>query len=207
VVGTVLLGLVSGVGPGAASAEEVILLNELMADPASDWNGDGVYHSRDDEWVEVVNAGASPVSLIGYRLASPDTTWRYEFSGTLDPGQVQVVYGSQSYAWEQATGNPAYGLRLTNTGGVITLWKLSPADTVLVDSYAYADHEAEDERSSGRFPDGGAVWTLFDALNPYSGSGEPTGSGCEPSPGSAAFCPVPAREGSWGRIKGLFGPQ
>jgi len=77
-----------------------------LAEPAADWDGDAVYNFRDDEWVEIVNTGPGPVVLDGYRLASADSVWRYEFSGSLDPGAHAVVYGSESYAWEQSTGYP-----------------------------------------------------------------------------------------------------
>ena len=187
---------------GAAHGE--ILLNELMADPASDWDGDSLYQFRDDEWVEVINTGPATESLDGYRLAGPDTTWRYAFTGILAPGEIRVVYGSESYAWEQATGNPQFGFRLSNTGGEIVLWRHTATDSSIVDRYVYADHEAEDDRSTGRFPDGEATWMLFDWQNPYTGSTPPVGSGCGPSPGLPAFCPVPVKPGSWGRIKVAF---
>ena len=139
-----------------------------------------------------------------YRLASADTVWRYEFSGTLEPGAVAVVYGSESHTWEQISGNPAYGLRLANGGGKITLWKLEGDTMSLVDCYTYADHEAEDDRSSGRFPDGDDLWVLFDAHNPYSGDEEPQGSDCTPTPGGTATCATPVEETSWGKVKTLW---
>jgi len=187
---------------GSAGAE--VLLNEVLADPAQDWDGSGALQSRDDEWVEIVNTGPTTVDLSTYRLASPDTTWRYEFSGTLAPGAVRVVYGSGSYAWEQATGNPAFGLRLTNSGGSIGLWSLTAQDTVMVDCYVYVDHEADDDRSTGRVPDGGDEWQLFDAINPYDGATAPLSSGCVPSPGATINCPTPVEARTWGRVKREF---
>jgi hypothetical protein len=188
----------------AKTAFPEILLNEVMADPARDWDGDALYNFRDDEWVEIVNTGPGAVSLEGYRLAGADTSWRYAFSGTLGAGERAVVYGSQSYLWEEANGEPQYGLRLGNTGGEIVLWHLTSADSAVVDGYAYVDHEAEDDRSSGRLPDGTGTWSLFDALNPYSGSEEPGPTGCEPSPGEAVICTVPVERGTWGRLKMIY---
>jgi len=184
-----------------ATAAADVLLNEILADPAQDWDGDGTVSSRDDEWVEIINTGSAPVVLDGYRLAAADTTWRFGFTGTLGAGERYVVFGSESYAWEDANGEPRYGLRLSNTGGEIGLWLLTGSDTSRVDSYAYLDHEAEDDRSSGRFPDGSANWVLFDGLNPYADSVPPEGSGCSPSPGEAAACATPTTPGTWGRIK------
>jgi len=190
-----------------AAAEQVradVLLNEILADPASDWDGSGELHSRDDEFVEIVNTGPGPVDLDGYRLAGEDGSWRYAFTGSLGAGAVRVVYGSQSYAWERETGNPAYGLRLTNTGGGIALWHLAGADTTMVDCYIYVDHEADDDRSSGRLPDGADNWQLFDGMNPYDGDEPPFGSICTPTPGSTISCPTPIEASTWGRIKAQF---
>jgi hypothetical protein len=192
-----LFALLYPVAPAGAA----VVLNEILADPAQDWNGDGETHFRDDEWVEITNTGPGPVSLDGYRIAGADTTWRYEFSGTLEEGEVAIVFGSESYAWEGSNGHPQYGLRLANGGGSLGLWKLTPQDTVLVDEYTYLDHEAEDDRSSGRLPDGGGEWVLFDSLNPYSGTEPPLGTACAPSPGDQAICPTPILPGTWGRMK------
>jgi len=180
-----------------------VLLNEILADPASDWNGDTNVSSRDDEWVEIVNTGPGTVDLSGYRLAGLDGSWRYAFHGLLGEGQVHVIYGSESYAWEVASGNPAYGLRLTNSGSTIALWHLTATDTTMVDCHAYEDHEAFDDRSGGRFPDGGPAWKLFDGLNPYDGVVEPLGTGCAASPGESNACPTPVEPTTWGRIKAL----
>lgn len=184
---------------GPAGAQ--ILINEIMADPASDWDGSGDYAYRDDEWVEIFNAGASTVVIDGYRLAGADTSWRYEFAGELGPGETRVVYGSESYAWETDNGEDRYGLRLGNTEGEIWLWRLTAADTVRLDGYAYIDHEAEDDRSTGRLPDGGPEWRLFDSLNPYDGEDPPLGTGCPPSPGEPSSCPTAVERTTWGRVK------
>ena len=180
---------------------EPLMLNEILADPQRDWDGDGIVSSRDDEWVEIVNIGISPVILDDYRLAGADTSWRYGFSGDLAPGAVLVVYGGQSYAWETVNGAPRFGLRLVNTGGTIGLWRVANGDMVLVDSYTFLDHEADPDRSTGRLPDGGGEWRVFDALNPYTGTKLPFGSGCMPSPGAVFQCPTPTQTVTWGSLK------
>ena len=195
-----LLLLLASLLPGRPARAEV-LLNEILADPARDWNGDGEVHFRDDEWVEIVNTGSLPVDLAGYRVAGADTTWRFEFAGTLNPGEVRVVFGLESYQWEQDHGFPQYGLRLANGGGSLGLWRLTDSDTTQVDGYTYADHEAEDDRSSGRLPDGTGTWAVFDSLNPYEGETPPLGTGCAPSPGAAVSCATPATPDTWGRMK------
>jgi len=191
----------------APIASAQLLLNEVLADPARDWNGDAILSSRDDEWVEVINTGPAPLDLAGYRLAGPDSVWRYEFSGVLAPGAVQVVYGRQSYEWEGANGYPAFGLRLGNSGGEIVLFRLIGNSVQMVDCYTYADHEADDDRSSGRGPDGGANWILLDGHNPWTGTAEPRGSGCYPTPGGFLICATPVEPVTWSLIKSLTRPR
>lgn len=197
-----LIAVALATAAGGVGAQ--VLLNELMADPLFDWDRSGVYSSRDDEWVEIVNVGPTPVALEGYRVAGADTTWRYEFAGVLNPGAVRVVFGGESYQWEQANGAPLYGLRLNNTGGTLLLMRMTEGAPILVDSYTYLDLEAEDDRSSGRAPDGGPTWRLFDGMNPFSGSGLPTSTGCSPTPGGLIDCPTAATAASWGAIKSRF---
>jgi hypothetical protein len=184
-----------------ACAAATARLNEIMAGPSHDWNGDGVYSSRDDEWVEIANIGATDVPLDGFVLMDGDSIPRYAFSGTLAAGAVQVVFGKDSYDWEKATGHPAFGLSLGNSGDRVTLWQVMGADTVFVDGYTFASHLAAADRSVGRSVTTDA-WMLFDAQNPYTGSAVPGGSGCQPTPGAPNVCnTTPAHPRTWGEIK------
>ncbi|RJR28065.1 MAG: lamin tail domain-containing protein [Candidatus Latescibacterota bacterium] len=183
-----------------------IVVNEFVADPARDWDGDGTTNLRDDEWIEIRNIGTVPVDLSAYRLADAEgpTVFRYGFAGTLDPGAVRVVYGSDSRAWEEANGFPLYGLSLNNTGDVVSLYRLAGGDTALVDSYAYREVAARDDRSIGRRSDAPSVWITFDALNPCTATCDPAGTGCFPTPGSQNTCLTPAATATWGSIKGIY---
>jgi hypothetical protein len=181
-----------------------VAINEVLADPARDWNGDAATHSRDDEWVEIVNLSGAPVDLTGYRLAAADTTWRFEFTGALLPGEVRVAYGRQSYEWEQATGNPAFGFRLSNEGGTLGLWRLGASDTMLVDQVSYTNEDAEDDRSAGRLETDPSEWVVFDGLNRYDGDPPPISTGCPPTPGGTNHCLTPAREQTWSEIKSMY---
>ena len=195
--------------PPFSHAGAQVLVNEILADPASDWDGDGELGSRTDEWVEVLNAGLASVDLSSYRLGdlSGGYTWRYGFSGVLDPGAVLVVYGTDSQAWQSANGFPVAGLSLNNTGDTVFLYKIEGGDTLVADSYAYIAHEVLDDRSTGRMAENTSEWRVFDALNPYSGTNPPLGTGCTPSPGEANACEplVPVGETTWGAIKELYG--
>jgi hypothetical protein len=183
-----------------------LAINELLADPARDWDGDSAVSSRDDEWVEIVNLGTVAVDLAGYRLADGEgmPVWRYGFSGVLDAGSVRVVYGSDARAWEEANGFPVYGLSLNNTGDRIALYRISGADTAIVDSYTFAEAAARDDRAIGRRSDSPAVWVVFDAYNPCTATCVPAGSGCYPTPGSANTCTTAAQSRSWGSIKSKY---
>jgi hypothetical protein len=183
-----------------------IRINEILADPGIDWNHDGTVSFKDDEWVEIVNAGTAPVALDDYRLSDGGTrVLRFGYTGILAPGAVRVVYGNDSVTWETANSLSTVGLSLNNTGDIVRLWHVVGADTLLVDSYTYVAFEVLDDRSTARVPDGGETWRLFDALNPYTGTTPPLGTGCNPTPGSGNHCPTAIQPQTWGRVKHLYG--
>ena len=181
-----------------------VWINEILADPVMDWDGDGQANVRNDEWVEIVNAGTTAVALDSLYLADGTNLFHFGFTGSLTAGTVLVVYGSQSVAWESANGASSVGLSLNNAGDSVRLYQLSGADTLLVDEYTYGAHQGVDDRSTGRMPDGGSEWVVFDALNPYSGSTEPLGTGCPPTPGLPNGCPLPVEPITWSAVKGLY---
>lgn len=203
-----LVALIALVALGALEARPAtaasLQINELLAGPARDWDGSGAVSTRDDEWVEVRNVSAAPLDLTGFILTDGDSIPRFALSGTLAPDARRVVFGKESYDWEKANGQPAFGLSLGNSGDAVILWQIVGADTVVVDSYTYKSHEAAADRAVGRLNDDGA-WTLFDALNLYTGSTLPVGSGCSPSPGAVNSCAAtPARRSTWGELKMLY---
>ena len=197
------LALVSALAAPAAAAPDV-RLSEVLAAPARDWDGNGAFSSRDDEWIEVVNGGATASDLSGWFLTDGDSIPRFGFDGPLAPGAVLLVTGAMSVAWERATGHPVFGLSLGNTGDSVLLWSVVGGDTTLVDSYTYKSHESAADRASGRTPDGGS-WKLEDGLNPYTGTATPSGTGCPPTPGGPNNCGITAvRREAWGRVKALY---
>ncbi len=188
-----------------AVGEGPLLINEILPGPARDWDGSGAFSSRDDEWVELVNAGASSVDLSQFLITDGDTLPRFAPSGTLAPGGHRFVTGKQSFDWEKANGFPSFGMSLGNSGDAVMLWRTVAGDTTLVDVYTYTSHEAAADRSIGRLPDGGPAWALFDGLDPYTGTIAPQGNGCAPSPDATNLCgTTQARPGSWGRLKTLY---
>ena len=187
-------------------ADAQVVINELMADPLSDWDGDGLANYRDDEWLEVINLGPEEVNLAGYFIRDiTGQTNHLGLSGMLAPGQVQVFFGSQAVAWQQANLVPVSGLSLNNTGDTIELVQRSGEVFLVLDTVTFSDHEAEDDRSSGRDPQSGQ-WMLYDGLNPHSGQQEPPGTGCLPTPGQANDCnpTVAGQITAWDKVKTLY---
>ena len=189
----------------ALPCDAQVVINEILGDPGIDWNNDGVVSFKDDEWVEIVNAGPAPVDMASYRLSDGGTrVLRFGFTGVLQPGATRVVFGSESVAWESANSLTTAGLSLNNAGDTVRLWQVAAGDTTLVDAYTYAGFEILDDRSVGRLPDGAAQWRLWDARNPYSGMTPPLGTGCAPTPGGANECPTAVRATAWSAVKRLY---
>lgn len=185
-----------------ATTEGAVVINEIMADPASDWSptdGDDVYDSMDDEWIEIYNAGASPVDVTGWRLrdAVSDSSWRYGFEGVIPPGEFVVVYGDEAYCWEDEHGYSKNGLSMNNAGDTMTL--VADDLSTVIDEASYSCADVLDNRSYGRMPDGSGEWVVFDNLNPMS----PPATDLPPTPGSGNSS-APVEACAWGHIKALY---
>jgi len=196
----------AGGSPVSAGRAQVtgLRLNEILAGPSQDWDGDGLYDSRSDEWLEVQNQDVGPVTLEEYRITDADRTVRFAFTGTLAPGEVRLVTGSAAVAWQRAQGLTAAGLSLNNSGDTVYLLRISGPDTTTVDSHAYGSIEGGSDRSVGRSSSIGEDWILFDSLNRYTGSGTPPGTGCAPTPGGINGCTTDVTGTTWGAIKRLY---
>jgi hypothetical protein len=184
-----------------------IRLNEILADPGVDWDGDGVVDTKLDEWVEIMNTGGEAVDLAKYRIsdAAAETEFRFALSGTLGPGEVRVYYGSEVVAWQAANGVSQLGLSLNNAGDTVFLYQVNGPDILVEDTRVYAAAEVLDDRSNGRLPQGTGGWVIFDGLNPYKGAQPPIPTGCSPSPGKEPDCPTtPTHSSTWGKIKSLY---
>ena len=200
-----LLALITLASLAPAGAAQ-IKINEILADPNTDWDSDGAANSKLDEWVEIMNVSSSPVDLSEYRLTdeSAGVNWRFALSGTLAPGAVRAYLGTEVVEWQTANGVSAFGLSLNNSGDTVYLYRVSGADTTLVDSYTYTTAEVADDRAVGRLPNGTGAWVLFDGLNPYTGASPPVATGCLPTPGALASCQTPAEVSTWGKVKSQY---
>lgn len=188
---------------GAAACE--VRINEFLAAPGRDWDGSGLYSARDDEWIELVNFGIGSVDLSEFVITDADSTWRWRGSGFLAAGEHRTIFGSDAVAWQNATGATVAGFSLANAGDTVRLWRVSGTDTMLVESYGYKPHEAGTDRSLGRIPDMTGPFQLFDGLNPYTGSLDPPGNGCNPTPRAVNGCnTTPVEAATWGRLKATY---
>ncbi len=193
----------------ATPARAQLVLNEFLADPATDWDGDGEVDTKLDEWVEVYNAGDADVHLTEYWLRDGlGDAAHLNLFGVLPPGQTAVFYGYHAVAWQQENGGGSSGLSLNNSGDTVQLLHTDPGnpdDLLVVDEKVYGAHEGADDRAAGRLPDGGD-WSLFDGLNLYDGDETPAGNGCEPTPGAANVCDngTPVDGSSWSAVRGRW---
>ncbi len=163
-----------------------LILNEALPAPGSDWDGDQESSSKMDEWVEVINGSGSSCDLSGFLLLSGDGRQPvYGFSGTLAPGDIIAVYGSDALAWESENGHSAVGLSLNNGGDVVWLVNTSSGDTLMVDSLRYSSSEVGHDVSISRQPDGTGPWTLADHFQPMGGADT------DPTPGASNLSDPP----------------
>jgi len=193
-----------------AQARCELIINEIMGDPAQDWDGDGTYNFRGDEWIEVMNEGTVAEDMTNYWLRdSTGDELHLQLHGIIYPGEVAVYYGSEAVAWQQLYGNTVVGFSINNSGDTIELLKTIDApggtDLVLIHSVTILDHEAEDDRSSGLDSETGE-WAMNDALNPYNGGFSPQGNDCQPTPGQPNVCVplVPVAATTWGSVKSCY---
>ena len=185
------------------AATPSIQVSEILAGPSRDWDGDGAFVARQDEWLEIRNNGPSVETLAGFLVSDADSTIRYAFSGSLAPGGVVLVTGRMAEDWQRAQSRTVSGLSLNNSGDTVRLFQIQASDTVEVESKTYNSIEGATDRSTGRLGPGD-TWVLFDGLNRYAGSGTPAGTGCNPTPGAVNDCPTATEETTWGKIKRRF---
>ncbi len=188
---------------GAAACE--VRINEFMAGPGRDWDGNALFSARDDEWIELVNFGIGAVDLSAFVITDADSTWRWRGSGFLNAGEHRAIFGSDAVAWQNASGATIAGFSLANAGDTVRLWRISATETTLVESYTYRAHEAGTDRALGRLPNMTGNWQLFDGLNPYTGTLDPAGNGCAPTLRQPNACnSTPVAPSSWGRLKATY---
>ncbi|MBI4575251.1 MAG: lamin tail domain-containing protein [Planctomycetes bacterium] len=130
------------VAGGAAPAAPTVIINEYLADPNSDVNGDGKDGGdTQEEFVELVNASAASADISGWVL-SDGFAARHTFAqGTVLPaGQAIVVFaGGTPTGFARAVTATSGGLNLNNSGDTL---KLADAAGSLVSTVAFGTARA-----------------------------------------------------------------
>ncbi len=153
---------------GAHKGESFIIINELLADPATglagDANGDGLSSSTNDEFVELLNYGNSSVNISGWSIKDAISTRHIFPTNTiLSPYEYLVVFGGGSVnlpgaKWQLASSG---GLSLNNTAETVTL---VDGSLNLIDQVIYGSIASHDQ-SIVRSPEGaGALFVLHTSV-------------------------------------------
>lgn len=148
---------VSGTVPAAECDPEIVVINEINADPSNnangegDANGDGTVNSNDDEFIEIYNTGAVAVNMENYTLEDASSVRHIFPTGTmLQPNSFITIFGGgtptsiSGLVQVSSTGI----LGLNNGGDTITLKDNNGTE---VSSYTYSG--AGNNQSIGREPD------------------------------------------------------
>jgi len=135
----------------AAAPTQVLVINEIMADPPNgddgDLNVDGWIDANQDEFVELVNASTKALAIGGWTLAD-GTAVRFTFpAGTSVPaGKAVVVFGGGDVSGLQGTGAQAFvsdkGLMLANSGDTVVVRTAAGA---VVDRVVYGPEGGSDK--------------------------------------------------------------
>ena len=122
--------------PGHSSTTRPILtyplfISEVLADPpegpAGDANRDGQYDPYEDEFIELYNAGPTPISLADWRLGDADSLsnyFRFPRKAVIEPRSYVVLFGGGDplgFTFPVYTDDGKIGNGLTNSGESIHL--------------------------------------------------------------------------------------
>lgn len=165
-------------------AGPILVLNEILPRPGTDWNNDGKVDVA-DEFIEVMNAGTVDVNLGAYKLDDYELNSSGQLvsnaftlpSRTLKPGEKAVFYGSQT------------GILLDDSGDTVRL--LRGSNNAVLDAVTYGVVKSLDS-SICRYADGYGLWIFGCYPTPglpnslIGGGSPPVGGG-----GTAAACPLP----------------
>ncbi|MFH1727450.1 MAG: lamin tail domain-containing protein [Pseudomonadota bacterium] len=150
-----------------------LVINEFLADPASDITGDanidGERSSYDDEFVEIVNVSGKTLDLINVSLAvSSISSIKHTFSEfILEAGACVVIFGGGNVPESMGSCNvfaSDNSLRLSNSGSSIYL----VLDDNIIDSVEYGS-EAGNDQSLSRNPDLTGDFTLHTEIQEAQG--------------------------------------
>lgn len=118
--------------PSTAAQAKQLVFHEVLADPppglSGDANRDGKRRARDEEFVEIVNIGSTPLCLAGWTLEDAGRQGGHLFplGRALAPGKAVIVFGggvpTGSFGGSEVQrATSAKGLDLDGAGDVLTL--------------------------------------------------------------------------------------
>ena len=110
-----------------------VVINEILPNPRSDWNGNGQNETYADEWIELFNDGETK-NLSGWKIG--DKVNNYTLDHIICSGCFLVLFGSET------------SLQLNNNDETLYLYN----NNTLIDSYSYSSSSID--LSFGRCPDG-----------------------------------------------------
>jgi hypothetical protein len=151
----------------------LVVLNEFLPHPHSDWNNDGTVNVG-DEYIEIINLDSIPINVKNWRLdtgMNSNTTFSLP-DLILQPRRIVFFFHSQT------------GLSLSDGGGTVRLLK---PDGHIVDAYTYPAVELAD-RTWCRLPDGTGKWGFACRPSPGRPNILPNATTPGASPGEASIC-------------------
>jgi hypothetical protein len=146
-----------------------LVINEIMADNISCCPDVSSGSEEHDDWIEIYNAGTTPVNIGGMYLSQDKARPTDHKIDDSHPELTTIPPGGFLILW--ADGTPEQGplhleFKLDQDGEYIGLFD-QHARTI--DSYAFS--EQPHDISLGRTVDGGGVWTQFSKPTPGRGNG------------------------------------
>ena len=157
----------------------LVVINEFLPHPRSDWNGDGTANVG-DEYIEIINLGVEAVSLLNWKLDNvAGSSSSYTLPDViLEPRAIASFFHADT------------GIALRDGGGTVRL--LKPGGQI-VDAYTYGVVEAADI-SWCRLPGGNVAWTFACRPTPGRPNARAESGYLTPTP-SSAIGEGPAPEG------------
>ncbi|MEO8589571.1 MAG: CotH kinase family protein [Flavobacteriales bacterium] len=142
-------------GPTIASAQSVLVINELQAANHSTFT-DAEGHTPD--WIEVYNPGRSPVDMLGMRVAIAGR--QHVIDAPLNvPVKGHVVLWCDAHP---ERGVDHLGFTLPREGGTALL--IAADATTVMDLFTWP--ALSSDLSMGRTPDGARTWSFFEGPTP-----------------------------------------
>lgn len=145
---------------GATTTAQIII-NEYSC---SNMSGPTDAYGEREDWVELHNAGASPVDITGYFLSDKNGNlqkWQIPTYPAIPAGGYAMVYFSGRGTINGSEIHPSFGLTQTSNEWIIlTAPSGSVADSLCITMMTQTDH------SYGRSTDASSTWSLFTTPTP-----------------------------------------